>query len=347
MEKFSFLFFAVSLVLITAEEVHAVMGSYRHHHGSVKLFVFGDSYVDTGNWGKSVATSWKLPYGITFPGKPAGRFSDGRVLTDYIASFLGIRSPVPYQWRKMGTKLLPYGMNFAYGGTGVFNTLVNGPNMTTQINFFQQLLEEKWYTKHDLDSSIALVCLAGNDYGTYLAGKGTMQGLPAFTTSVVHQLSLNLKRIHELGVKKIAVTAMGPVGCLPVSTASSSYQNCSETQNSVSKFHNQILQQTVQKLNNQSKESAFVILNLYGAFMSALKGQENHLGNSKFNFPLKPCCMGVTSEYSCGSVDVNGTKRYTVCEHPESSFFWDKVHPSQNGWHAVYSALRPFLHQLY
>lgn len=57
--------------------------SGHHDNGSVKLFVFGDSYADTGNWEK-FAASWKEPYGFTFPGKPAGRFSDGRVLTDYI-----------------------------------------------------------------------------------------------------------------------------------------------------------------------------------------------------------------------------------------------------------------------
>jgi hypothetical protein len=51
-------------------------------NSSLNLIVFGDSYVDTGNFLNS--PSYKLPYGITFPGKPAGRFSDGRVLTDYI-----------------------------------------------------------------------------------------------------------------------------------------------------------------------------------------------------------------------------------------------------------------------
>lgn len=51
---------------------------------NVKLFVFGDSYVDAGNCPRSGSVSWRQPYGITFPGKPYGRFSDGRVLTDYI-----------------------------------------------------------------------------------------------------------------------------------------------------------------------------------------------------------------------------------------------------------------------
>lgn len=49
-----------------------------------KLFVFGDSYVDTGNFVHS--ESYKPPNGMTFPGSPAGRFCDGRIITDYIGN---------------------------------------------------------------------------------------------------------------------------------------------------------------------------------------------------------------------------------------------------------------------
>lgn len=56
----------------------------RGYRNSLKLFVFGDSYVDTGNFLNS--PSYKPPYGITFPHQPSGRFSDGRVLTDYIGN---------------------------------------------------------------------------------------------------------------------------------------------------------------------------------------------------------------------------------------------------------------------
>ncbi|XP_059627208.1 GDSL esterase/lipase At5g03610-like [Cornus florida] len=326
---------------------YTVAGSHNYYHGGgsgVKLFVFGDSYADTGNCPKALASSWKQPYGNTFPGKPSGRFSDGRVLTDYIAAFLGTKSPLPYRWRKFGGKLVQHGMNFARGGTGVFTTLVKGPNMTTQINFFQNLLEENVYTKRDLNSSVALVSLAGNDYATYMAHNGSLQGLPVFTTAVNNQLALNLKRIRGLGVQKVALTAMEPLGCLPTFTASSSYQNCSATENAATKFHNQMLQQTVQKLNNESSGSVFVMLDLYSAFMSALKIKENHAENSEFVNPLKPCCVGVSREYGCGSLDENGVKKYMVCNNPDQSFFWDIIHPSQQGWLSVYKYLLSSLH---
>ncbi|PON83145.1 Lipase [Trema orientale] len=333
-----------------------VSGHHGHHQGHnphlfsfrpTKLFVFGDSYSDTGNNRKSEASSWKYPYGITFPGKPSGRFSDGRVLTDFLAKFVGVRSPIPYQWRKVGYKHLKYGMNFAHGGTGVFNTLVLDPNMTVQIDSFQKLINHSVYTPQDLKSSVALVTVAGNDYAAYTFRNGSAEGFQPFITSVVNQLYVNLKRIHDLGVKKIAVTALEPLGCLPSSTAVSSFRQCNGTQNSLVSFHNLLLQQAVAKLNNEtSKDSTFLILDLYSSFMSVFKNKGDQLGSIKFENPLKPCCVGISSGYSCGSVDANGTKMYSICEEPQSAFFWDNAHPTQQGWQAVYSALQATLQQL-
>lgn len=52
-------------------------------------------------------------------------------------------------------------MNFAYGGTGVFT---ERPNMTTQIDYFEYVLKQSVYTDSELNSSMAFVSLAGNDY---------------------------------------------------------------------------------------------------------------------------------------------------------------------------------------
>lgn len=327
----------------------AANGNVRHQK---KLFVFGDSYADTGNWPKATAAvSWKKPYGMTFPGEPSGRFSDGRVLTDYIASFLGTESPITWsEWRGFGrTRELSYGMNFAHGGTGVFNTLVNQPNLTTQINFFQQLVqEEDVYDRHDLSSSFALLSVAGNDYATFLIGNGSTQDLPEFSQSIMRQLELDLERIHGLGVGKVGITSMEPIGCLPQMTAPTGYSNCTEAGNSIAKFHNQILQQTVDKLNNQTSTPVFQILDLYTAFMAALDFENNNpTGDRKTENPvLRPCCVGSGKGHSCGSVSNLGRNNYVVCENPKMSFFWDEIHLTQEGWFAVFSAIKPSLQNL-
>ncbi|XP_019151447.1 PREDICTED: GDSL esterase/lipase At5g03610-like [Ipomoea nil] len=343
-EKVCFsIFICLSASLIITIQFPEVNGARRQPQDKLilncpeKLFIFGDSYVDTGNWPPTyVSRPWREPYGMTFPGKPSGRWSNGRVLTDYIAAYLGIASPQPYRLWKGDGEAKQYGMNFAYGGTGVFDTYVNGPNMTTQINYLQQLLQQNAYTKHDLTSSAALVTLAGNDYSNYHGN------INEFVDSIMKQLCLNLKRIHEMGIPKVAVTAMEPLGCLPlVAFTTGNYPNCDEHTNNITRFYNQMLKQRVDKLNDQTDGSPFVFLDLYAAFMSAMNIEHNHPGKSSFPHPLLPCCFG-----KCGDVDESGMKEYGVCDDPKMAFFWDLAHPSEQGWFAVYSALKSSLPHL-
>jgi phospholipase/lecithinase/hemolysin len=51
--------------------------------------------------------------------------------------------------------------------------------------------------------------------------------------------------------------------------------------------------------------------------------------------PLQPCCVG---DLFCGSV---------VCDKPELTFFWDGLHPSQNGWYAVYQMVQSSLPSIF
>ncbi|CAL4925132.1 unnamed protein product [Urochloa decumbens] len=86
------------------------------------LIVFGDSIVDPGN-NNALTTLIRCnfpPYGQDFPGHNAtGRFSNGRVPSDILASRLGIKEYVPAY---LGTELsdldLLTGVNFASGGCG-------------------------------------------------------------------------------------------------------------------------------------------------------------------------------------------------------------------------------------
>ncbi|MCL7038553.1 hypothetical protein MKW94_006296, partial [Papaver nudicaule] len=266
----------------------------------------------------------------------------------FFSSFVGVKSPLPFKLRKYGKPNIPQGMNFAHGGTGVFDTLVQEPNMTTQIDTFQKLLVDGWYTKHDLSSSMALLSVAGNDYGTFLYRNGSDKDLPAFITKVVTQIGVNLVKVQGLGVKKVVVMGLQPLGCLPSKTAPFAYQKCIETQNTAVGFHNLLLQQVVQKLNNETTGSPFDVLDLYTPFMSILdkQGAKQNSGH-KFENPLKPCCQGISDKFSCGSVDSKGEKKYTICENPKKAFFWDGVHPTQQGWKAVYAAMQPSLDKLY
>ncbi|XP_031383594.1 GDSL esterase/lipase At5g03610-like [Punica granatum] len=310
-----------------------------------KLFVFGDSYADTGNKNITEGRAWKFPYGISFPGRPTGRFSDGILLTDYIARFLMLKTPVTYHWSKFGSRYLNsrIGMNFAYGGTGVYNTSDNDPNMTDQINFFEQQIKDHLYSPADLNSSLALVTLSGNDYSNFQE-KNPDGDILGFQFNLTNQLKADLKRIHDLGVKKVAVATLQPVGCLPTVTVSNDYKKCNDSIEMLVSFHNYYVTTAVADLNNQTNSnSSFVVLDLHNGFMSVLT---NGTGFPKFEDPMKPCCMGVSSEYNCGDMDKNGTRLYTMCRNPREYFFWDSVHPTQAGWRAVYTTMLPILRKI-
>lgn len=253
------------------------------------------------------------------------------------AKYLGLKTPVAYRWRKIAAATAKkYGLNFATGGSGVFNTvLVPGPNMTTQIDQFENLINEgSFYTEKDVNSSLALVALSGNDYSSFLAKGGSVQDLPSFITQVVTQLVMNIKRIKALGVRKVAVSGLQPLGCIPQITYSNSYTQCNSTFNELVTYHNQLLRSAVDKFNNETGSSSLVIIDLYSAFSTVI-------GNSTFESPLVPCCAGVSAENSCGSVDGETAEvKYTVCSNPKKAFFWDGAHPTQEGWLAVFSALK-------
>jgi hypothetical protein len=54
------------------------------------MFSFGDSLIDTGNfihYSKAPGSVSRPPYGRTFFGRPTGRWSDGRLIVDFIGTY--------------------------------------------------------------------------------------------------------------------------------------------------------------------------------------------------------------------------------------------------------------------
>ena len=114
------------------------------------LVFFGDSLSDTGNV-LSLTTAFAPPPFPNFPGAP-GRFSNGPVWTEYLASGLGFASASkPSNLLFNGTAVVPIGplggQNFSYGGartglggaagstTGLFGQLIdwNGSAFSTSL----------------------------------------------------------------------------------------------------------------------------------------------------------------------------------------------------------------------
>lgn len=86
------------------------------------LFIFGDSLFDVGN-NNFIKTIPFLqanyaPYGHTFARNATGRFSDGRVIPDFIAQYADLPLLPPYMDVTSNHVDYVHGVNFASAGAG-------------------------------------------------------------------------------------------------------------------------------------------------------------------------------------------------------------------------------------
>lgn len=93
------------------------------------IIVFGDSTVDSGNNNhiSTILRSNFKPYGRDFyGGKPTGRFSNGRIATDFISEAFGLKPTIPaYLDPNYNITEFATGVCFASAGTGYDNATSN------------------------------------------------------------------------------------------------------------------------------------------------------------------------------------------------------------------------------
>lgn len=89
------------------------------------IIVFGDSSVDAGNnnFISTIARSNFQPYGRDFMGgRPTGRFSNGRIATDFLSEAFGIKPYIPaYLDTSYNISQFSTGVTFASAATGYDN----------------------------------------------------------------------------------------------------------------------------------------------------------------------------------------------------------------------------------
>lgn len=80
--------YVYGFVLLGSLATPMISLAHDYHNKDVALFVFGDSLFDLGNNNFINTTTYYRanfpPYGESFFKNPTGRFSDGRILPDFI-----------------------------------------------------------------------------------------------------------------------------------------------------------------------------------------------------------------------------------------------------------------------
>ncbi|KAG8362693.1 hypothetical protein BUALT_Bualt01G0109300 [Buddleja alternifolia] len=306
---------------------------------SKAFFVFGDSLVDNGN-NNYLATTARAdapPYGIDYPThRPTGRFSNGLNIPDIISENMGWEPTLPYLSPELRGQRLLVGANFASAGVGVLNDtgiqFVNIIRIYQQLNYFEQYqrrvreLVGEEETQRLVQESLVLITLGGNDFvnNYYLvpySARSRQYSLEKYVPYVVSEYKKVLKRLYDLGARRVIVTGTGPLGCVPAELAQHSRDGqCAEELQKAASLYNPQLVQMLNQLNNDVGTDVFVAANTNQMHMDFISSPQN------FGF--------VTSkEACCGQGPYNGmglcTALSNLCPNRDLYVFWDPFHPSE------------------
>lgn len=133
--------------------------------------------MDSGN-NNFIPTLFKgnhYPYGRDFPGHvPTGRFSNGKLVPDFIASLLGIKETIPpFLDPSLSDHELLTGVSFASGGSGVddLTTAASGViPVSKQIKCFRDYIKKISHivgveeAKKILEDALVIISAGTNDF---------------------------------------------------------------------------------------------------------------------------------------------------------------------------------------
>ncbi|GMY06778.1 esterase-like isoform X1 [Fagus crenata] len=303
------------------------------------IFNFGDSNSDTGGLSASLITL-KPPNGETYFHKPAGRFSDGRLIIDFMAKSLGLPYLSAYL-DSLGTNFT-HGANFATAGSTIRLPINITPRggfspfyldiQYSQFGQFKnrsQIIRQKGGVFANLmpkgdyfSKALYTFDIGQNDLGEVFSNK-TIEEVNASVPDIVNKFSTNVKNIYNLGARSFWIHNTGPIGCLPYilanfQSAQRDSYGCAKPYNDVAQYFNHKLKEAIVQLRKDLPLAAITHVDVYSV-KYCLFSKPKEYG---FELPLVACC-GYGGIYNYGSggcgetITINGSQIFVgSCERP-------------------------------
>ncbi|KAL6285304.1 hypothetical protein ACE6H2_009694 [Prunus campanulata] len=324
---------SISLLLM-ATQSQGHLGFDKH----VPLFFFGDSYFDAGN-NNYINTTLRAnywPYGETFFNFPTGRFSDGRLISDFIAEYAELPLIPPYL--QPGSHQFTYGANFASAGAGALVETSQGLviDLHSQLSYFKsvkRLLRQKLgdeEAKALLSRAVYLFSVGGNDYiFPFETNSSVLRSYSheEFVGLVIANISAVIKEIYREGGRNFGFLGLDPLGCLPYARAIVQGESgaCLEKITPYVKLHNKAISKLLQKLESELKGFRYSLSQIYEFLMERI----NHPSKYGFEEGKAACCGSgpYGGIYSCGGK--REVKEYDLCHNASEYVFFDSGHPTE------------------
>ncbi|GAA0179881.1 hypothetical protein Leryth_018407 [Lithospermum erythrorhizon] len=305
------------------------------------FYIFGDSLVDNGNNNgiPTLARANYAPYGLDFAQGVTGRFTNGLTYVDALARLMGFQNYIPPYVRTRGRALLR-GANYASGAAGIRdetgNNLGAHVSMNQQVaNFARTVQQIRPFFRGDINALSAYLAkcifyagLGSNDYlNNYFMpnfySTGSQYSPTAYANSLLQDYSRQLTQLYQLGARKVIVTAVGQIGCIPYQLArNGDGSKCNENINNAIAIFNSGLKKLVDGYNKgQLPGATFVYLDSF----ESSKDLAINARSYGFEVVDKGCC-GVgrnNGEVTCLPLQ-------QACADRTKYLFWDAFHPTES-----------------
>ncbi|KAI4346105.1 hypothetical protein L6164_013185 [Bauhinia variegata] len=302
------------------------------------LFVFGDSYFDVGNNNYFITPiqGIRKTYGETFFNYPNGRFSDGRVIPDFIPEYAKLPLTLPYLFP--GNQRYIDGANFASAGAGAPVETHKGMviDLKSQLAGFKSVSKKLRKELGDIEAkcflsrSVYLFNMGANDYNMLAVEKRNAYSTNKFVDMVISNQTSVVKvsgNYCSLGGRKFGFLGVGPLGCHPLRRVfvNGSKDSYLEDVQIMPKQHNTALSVALKKLEWQLKGLKYSFTNFNELVLEVM------FHPSKNDFKEgEVACYGsgpYRGQLSCG----HGTlmKDYYLCDNPNEHVFFDYTHPTE------------------
>ncbi|KAK1276820.1 GDSL esterase/lipase [Acorus gramineus] len=277
------------------------------------IYCIGDSLADTGNLvSYNATTTPPFPYGETYFHRSTGRFSNGRLIIDFLAQEIGLPFIPPYLGGP-GRHGFKWGANFAVSGaTALPVSFLQAMGITplvpmsldVQLGWFKKFLPSICTSTASCNNyfseSLFIISEFGvNDYDTMLLQGINKTQIQTFVPPVIKKIRKAIDDDYEPGT-----------GCL-------------KWANALSEYHDHLLQKEIQRARRKHSHATIAFANYYrfssGRALIACCG-----GGGPYNVNMTNGCLGNT-----------GNNGLSICRDPSSLVSWDGLHLTEAAYRVI------------
>ncbi|KAK1285679.1 GDSL esterase/lipase [Acorus calamus] len=322
------------------------------------IYCIGDSLADTGNLAAYNATNTPpFPYGETYFHRSTGRYSNGRLIIDFIAQEIGLPFIPPYLGGP-GRHGFKWGANFAVSGaTALPVSFLQAMGITplvpmsldVQLGWFKKFLRSICTStascNYHFYESLFIVSEFGiNDYDTMLLQGINKTQIRTFVPPVIKKIRRAIDTLIKHGARTMIVGGSIPLGCTPIYLTLFSTQNrddyepgtgCLKWANELSEYHDHLLQKEIQLARKKHSHVTIAFADYYSILKLVFRSPSEY-GFSRGR-ALIACCGGggpynVNMTNGLGNTGNNGLR---ICRDPSTLVSWDGLHLTEAAYRVI------------